>query len=196
MTGIMDALVGVIGSQVVASGPTPGPLQAYVAGSPAQNYPFDLSATNQITVVFKMILPVWSSESLVFEFTTNAGTTNGGFFLDDQTSSVMRATGLIPSVNNPTFPRPSAGVLHGVAISYDRTISSGNIWAKAWVDGVQQTMTAGSFTGGGNSTPFANDTLYMASRANSAAKWTGSESSPPAILTRLCTSAEGIAWST
>jgi hypothetical protein len=113
-----------------------------------------------------------NDDDLMYEFTPNANTNPGSMHADPNGSTgggggffevTMADVG--PTYNAGYFTRPSATTLHAYALTYDRTTGVGVLGAGAYVDGIGQSMTAFSTTMASSS--FANDTLYLMSRAGS-----------------------------
>jgi hypothetical protein len=130
----------------------------------------NLSATNIVTLSFWM---KWTTnandDDLAFEYTPNYNSNAGGFIADWNTSSLGGGrfeTGMGKGGGTywtDFFTRPSAGTWHLVHLVFNRSGSTD----KAYVDGVSQTLTAGTRTAGslGN---FSNSSLYFMSRAANA----------------------------
>ena len=176
-----------------STAPSPGALQAYVSGAPSQSYAENLSTLTGITLVFSALFSTWTASGMIMEHSVNASTYNT-FNLADTSSSVISlyTAGISSGRIIGTFPRPSVGTLHKIAISIDLTPPGTALVA---VDGAAVTFTATSRTMVTGST-FPSANLFMASRNNSSNLWTGSESSPPAIVSSASTSAQLMSWTT
>lgn len=186
--------------QIWPTGPTPGPLTAYSGTGGRPSSVFDLSGTNQITLVFSLTLGTApGSAQLIMEHTANTTSTNGFFVGDGIAAGKLSLTTRRTDsgvYNVATITRPSVGT-HKMVVSIDRTLGVGVACFAVWVDGAPVTVTVDPVHKYGmGSTAFENSSLYLASRANTSLWWTGSVSNMPAVLTRLCTGPEGIAWST
>jgi hypothetical protein len=127
----------------------------------------DLSAYKTIVVELLLFPVATGTDVLAFEFTANAGITNGGFYLDLKTGTsttiAAQSRGSGGSLRSYSFGAPIPdGTWHHILLCQDLTPSDNT---QLVVDGVTRTrtQTVGSYTAGdlGN---FANSTLYLASR--------------------------------
>jgi YD repeat-containing protein len=157
------------GAGALAGGADSNPSASFDGTNDAASTALNLSATNKLTVEFWL---KWSSfannDDLAFEFTPNSSNTNGGFFVDPNSSEPLALSrfgvgiGRSTSRNTAYFSRPSANVWHHYAIVFDSSATASQ-QVIPYVDGVAVSyFKLNSGTGAGN---FANSTLYFMSRA-------------------------------
>jgi len=109
-----------------------------------------------------------NDDDLAFEYTPNYNTNAGGFIADWNASIFGGGrfeTGMGKGDRTywtDFFTRPSAGTWHLVHLVFNRSGSTD----KAYVDGVSQTLAAGTRTAGSMAN-FSNSSLYFMSRAAS-----------------------------
>jgi YD repeat-containing protein len=156
------------GAGALAGGADSNPSASFDGSNDAASAPLNLSGTNKLTIEFWL---KWSSfannDDLAFEFTPNSSNTNGGFFVDPNSSELLALSrfgvgiGRSTSRNTAYFTRPSANVWHHYAIVMDSSATASQ-QVIPYVDGVAVSYTKlNSGTGAGN---FANSTLYFMSR--------------------------------
>lgn len=122
--------------------------------------PLDLSAVSQITLAFRMKWDAYGSgDNMAMEFTPNLND-NPGFYVDPNAGTDFQI-GCSQGVSR-SFTRPTAGAYHYYIITIDRI----NTLVTFNVDNVEIAQTAGF--GQGSTGNFANNILYLFSRANSA----------------------------
>ena len=181
------------GAGALAGGNDSNPSASFDGSNDAASAALNLSATNKLTVEFWL---KWSSfsnnDDLAFEFTPNSTNTNGGFFIDPNSSEILALSrfgvgiGRSTSRNTAYFTRPSANVWHHYAIVMDSSATASQ-QVIPYVDGVAVSyFKLNSGTGAGN---FANSTLYFMSRAASSLFGNGSLDEV-AIYNRALTAAE------
>jgi len=134
--------------------------------------PVDLSKFSVITLAMTLTWDAYANDdALAMEFTANNNSNAGGFFLDPNESGgrwAVSANGNgSATVKGVSFTRPDAGT-HRYAIAIDIR----NQAVSVYVDGVAVGTTQYGFSGSAGTT-FANSTLYLLSRANSALFATG-----------------------
>jgi len=165
------------GSGALAGGKDSNPSASFDGSNDAASAALNLSATNKLTVEFWL---KWSSfsnnDDLAFEFTPNSTNTNGGFFINPNSSELLLSRfgvgiGRSTSRNTAYFSRPSANVWHHYAIVMDSSATASQ-QVIPYVDGVAVSyLKTSSGTGAGN---FANSTLYFMSRSASSVFGQGS----------------------
>jgi YD repeat-containing protein len=180
------------GAGALAGGKDSNPSASFDGSNDAASAALNLSATSKLTVEFWL---KWSSfsnnDDLAFEFTPNSGNTNGGFFIDPNSSELLLSRfgvgiGRSTSRNTAYFPRPSANVWHHYAIVFDSSATASQ-QVIPYVDGTAVSyLKLNSGTGAG---AFANSTLYFMSRAATSLFGQGSLDEV-AIYNRALTAAE------
>ena len=178
---ILDSKGLSTGSIIGGSFGQPGPVQQSTAvgfngTSDSGAIPLDLSATSQVTIEFWLKWNNYANnDALAMEFTPNFNENAGGFIVDPNageyggTFGVGIGTGA--NRNSVFFQRPSAGVWHHYAFVLDSTAAAGSE-VTPYVDGQPvsfQQESAATAQG-----PFANSTLYLMSRDDSALFGNGS----------------------
>jgi phage gp45-like len=180
------------GAGALAGGADSNPSASFDGTNDAASAALNLSGTNKLTLEFWL---KWSSfsnnDNLAFEFTPNSNNTNGGCFIDPNSSELFLSRfgvgiGRSTSRNTAYFTRPSANVWHHYAIVMDSSAAASQ-QVIPYVDGVAVGYTKlNSGTGAGN---FANSTLYFMSRAASSLFGKGNLDEV-AIYNRALTAAE------
>jgi YD repeat-containing protein len=181
------------GAGALAGGKDSNPSASFDGSNDAASAALNLSATNKLTVEFWL---KWSSfsnnDDLAFEFTPNSSNTNGGFFIDPNSSEVLALSrfgvgiGRSTSRNTAYFSRPSANVWHHYAIVFDSSATASQ-QVIPYVDGVAASyFKLNSGTGAGN---FANSTLYFMSR-NASSLFGNGSLDEVAIYNRALTATE------
>ncbi len=137
-----------------------------------------LQATLDLSSINKFTLSLWlywdsfsDNDDLAMEFTADAGSNAGGFYLDPNNSLNSRfqifMTSAGPAGSNYTqgeFTRPSGAAWHQYVFHFDMSTADDTV--AAWVDGASQTIIyIKQRDGTGN---FANSTLNFMSRNNTA----------------------------
>jgi hypothetical protein len=128
------------------------------AGEVHSSAALNLSAIGVVTVEFWIKASAYNTSKMILEFTPDLNSNIGAFWCYEDA-----AAGLHLAMRGPTnsrygtFPYPSTGVWHHVALVYNKAADI----HKAYVDGVAQTITR---TGAATSGNFVNNTLYVASR--------------------------------
>lgn len=133
--------------------------------------PLNLSGYTSLTLAFSLYTPSWNNnDNLAMEFTTNYNSNNGSFIVDPNSGAPTTGLFQVGTKNNPTvgtnfgsFPRPTAGTEHRYLICFNQLANPTT--TAVYVDGVPQPFTQRS--GSSGTLPFANSTLYLASRAGS-----------------------------
>ncbi len=159
----------------------PGPIQQSTAigfngTSDSGAIPLDLSGTSQVTIEFWLKWNNYANnDALAMEFTPNFNENAGGFIVDPNSGEYGGTFGVgigtDSNRNSVFFQRPSAGVWHHYAFVLDSTAAAGNE-ITPYVDGQPisfQQESAATAQG-----PFANSTLYLMSRDDSALFGNGS----------------------
>jgi YD repeat-containing protein len=167
-TALNGATLG--GAGALAGGNDSNPSASFDGTNDTASAPLNLSGTNKLTIEFWL---KWSSfannDDLAFEFTPNSSNTNGGFFVDPNSSELFLSRfgvgiGRSTSRNTAYFSRPSANVWHHYAIVFDSSATASQ-QVIPYVDGAAVSyLKLNSGTGAGN---FANSTLYFMSRGAS-----------------------------
>lgn len=128
----------------------------------------DLSGTNQVTAEFWMNASMnLGGDQLAMEFTPNTNSSTGGFFVDPNASSTeafyLASAGSV-GLNRYHTTAAWGGAYHHFVCVFDRTQTTQEEFL--YVDGSSVTLDPADTNN--NSNNFANDTLYLASRAGSA----------------------------
>lgn len=126
----------------------------------------NLSAFNKVTLAFWLYWDAFAdNDDLAFELSAAAGGNAGAFIVDPNESSTSQFVfGPTDASMNRTlgrFARPTGAAWHHYVLLMDMSTAPGTV--SAWVDGVPQSI-AWLVQNTGVST-FANDTLYIMSRA-------------------------------
>jgi YD repeat-containing protein len=154
----------------LANGNDSNPSASFDGSNDAASAALNLSGTSKLTVEFWL---KWSSfsnnDDLAFEFTPNSSNTNGGFFIDPNSSELLLSRfgvgiGRSTSRNTAYFSRPSANVWHHYAIVFDSTAAASQ-QVIPYVDG--QAVSYLKLNSGTGAGAFANSTLYFMSRSAS-----------------------------
>ena len=131
--------------------------------------PLNLSAYNKLALSFWGYWDAFANDDDFFaEFTANSNSANG-FYVDPNSSTTnfaIQVGNSAPQRKTAHFTRPSAAAWHHYLLTFDTTTGAGSNGLAAYVDGVLQTLTWVN-TDNMSSSLFANNTLYLFSRANS-----------------------------
>ena len=136
----------------------------------------DLRGKAGLTVEFFMRTPVTDRLMMILEHSANAGANNGAFFFDANDIGLAGAVCNTYqcagdwNVQNTAAGALSGGGWHHVAMVFDPSKAAGQRKA-FYFDGIAQGTFAGY--GGDTFTDFANDVLYIGSRADASLKFTG-----------------------
>lgn len=140
--------------------------------------PLNLSGTRTITLGFGLTWTTFANnDALAMEFTANTNTAAGAFYIDpndSQTGSIACTLGASTTLCTNGFPRPAAGVPHRYDWALDRTATTVAGQIAGYLDGVPQPMTGYASQSTPVSDAFADDTLYLMSRAGSSLFGAGS----------------------
>ncbi len=178
---ILDSKGLSAGSIVGGSFGQPGPIQQSTAvgfngSSDSGAIPLDLSGTSQLTIEFWLKWNNYANnDALAMEFTPNFNENAGGFIVDPNageyggTFGVGIGTG--SNRNSVFFQRPSAGVWHHYVFVLDSTAAASSE-ITPYVDG--QPVSFQQESSSAAQGPFADSTLYLMSRDDSALLGNGS----------------------
>ena len=126
----------------------------------------DLSHTDAITLVIELFIPSYANDdALALEFTATTNS-NRGFFLDPRSGAPASgefqiACNLSAGAQAKSFTRPSVG--RHTYVYRGGAIQGFGMHQDMVVDGITQSTT--DISSGVNTDNFANDTLYLSSRA-------------------------------
>lgn len=132
----------------------------------AASIPLNLSNFHTISLSFWMNWDNYLTEVVGMEFTSQFTVTQGGFLINPPSGSPFPGQFQV-GVNGlgRAFTRPSAGVWHHFVFTLTMGSGSADI-TQAFVDSIPQSFSTIAGTGLGG-TAFANNTLYLFSRAGS-----------------------------
>jgi uncharacterized protein YjdB len=157
LTGGMSWVTGKIGGAISSSG---------ASGQYASAPSIDLSATKTVTIAF------WANRTYsttgghtLFEDSANynGSTTGFGLFPDDaDCRGIMAGMNGNAGYSINCYPQPSSGVLHHLAVIYDKTQPS-NAQVSLYVDGTLQ-APARNYSTAANTNTFGANPLYLFSR--------------------------------
>lgn len=157
-----------------ASGQLKGAVQ-FNGTTTTGSIPYDFSAKNKLVVSAWLYINSYPvADHLTWEFTSNFGSTNGSFMNDPDSTRVAGKAEVDlkgDTISSSMWSQPSAAAWHQWDCVYDMTLASAEV--SLYVDGAASVVSSRPNDNNNTGQFFANDTLYLMSRASSSLRTAG-----------------------